>query len=101
TGVLERRHPGAVAQLRVPADMIVVKVRAHHVVDVLGSRPGGSKPFEIRRVEHVPERTCRPALVVAAAAIDQDVHLPDLEEPAVYAELDETLVWIVMIRRHP
>ncbi len=35
------RHPFAVLLLRVPADMIVMQVRAHHQIDFLRPRAGG------------------------------------------------------------
>src|SRR5262245_25159480 len=81
--------------------MIVMQMRGHHVVDVLRARTRSREPLEIGRVEHVPERPRWPAPVVAAAAVDQDGLAADFQEPAVHAELDEVLVAIVVMRRHP
>ena len=84
----EGRHPFAVLLPRIPADMVVMQVRAHHHVDLFRPRAGGGQPFEIRLVEHVPERPARLDLVVAAAAVDQDFLAADLQQPAMHREPD-------------
>src|SRR5262249_25820576 len=65
--IWEGWHPFAIALLRVPADMIVVQVCAHHEINFLGPHACGGEPFEIRYIKHVPERPAGFHLVVAAA----------------------------------
>ena len=86
TRIGKRRHPFAVALHRIPADMIVMQMRAHHHVDVLRPRAGGGQPLQIRLVEPMPERTAGLVLVVAAAAVDQDGLAADLQQPAMDGE---------------
>jgi hypothetical protein len=81
--------------------MVVVQVGAHHHVDVLGPRAGAGEPLRIVGVEVGPERPVRLELVVAAAGVDQDVLIPDPQQPAVHAELDQPAVRLVVVRRKP
>src|SRR5262245_51588941 len=57
---------------RVPAHVIHVKVRADHVVHVVGHGPRGAQVLEIAAVSHVPERIALAVLVVADARVDHD-----------------------------
>src|SRR5215831_5035460 len=100
-GIRKCRHPAAVTQLCIPADVIVMEMRTHHVVDVLRPRASGGEAFEVGCIEHVPERPRRPRPVVAAAAVDENALAADLQQPAVHAELDEVLLGVIVMRRHP
>ena len=83
----EGRHPAAVLEPRVPADMVDVQVRAHHVVDVVDAEAGGREVLlEAVALHHVPERPRRPRLVVADAGVDQDVVVRRLDHVALDAE---------------
>ena len=81
--------------------MIVMQVRAHHQIDLVGPRAGRGEPVEPRRVEHVPRRPQRPGFLVAAAAVDQDLAAVELQQPAVHAELDLARGRIVVVGRQP
>src|SRR5262245_36872077 len=82
-------NPAAIPKLRVPANMIVMQVRAHDQVDLVWSRSRCGEPLKKRRVEHIPERARRPRFVVAAARVDQDLLVVDLQQPTVHAQFDE------------
>ena len=70
----EGRHPAAVLQPGVPADMIDVEMRAHDEVDVVHRQAGrGQAAHEGVVLLLVPQRTRGAVLVVADATIDQDV----------------------------
>ena len=99
--VREGRHPFAVFLLRVPADVVVMQMRAHHQVDLLRPCAGGGEPLQVIDVEHVPPRPARLDLVVAAAAVDEDFLAADLQEPAMHAEHDQAFAGIVVMRRQP
>ena len=82
----EGRNPFPVLQLCIPADMVPMEMRAHHIVDLLGL---DSDPGEIRdeRGTYAVElRPRRPLLVVAEASIDQDRVPPGAHDEAVKAE---------------
>jgi hypothetical protein len=66
------RHPPAVLDLRIPADVIDVQVGAENEVDLLGLHAGCLQIVEVAGVQHVVSRHFRPRLMVAAAGIDQD-----------------------------
>jgi hypothetical protein len=38
--IRKSRHPAAVAELRIPADVVVMQVRAHDEIDLVGARAG-------------------------------------------------------------
>ncbi len=101
SGHWESRLPAAVLQLRVPAEMIVMQMRAHHHVDLVRPRARGGEPVEPRRIEHVPPRPHRPRFLIAAAGVDQDFAAIDLQQPAMDAELEFAACRIVVIRREP
>ncbi len=84
----EGRHPAAVLQPGVPADMVDVQVGAHDVVDILDPEcrsPPGCVPR--CRPSSVPERPGRARLVVADAAIHQDGVVRRADDVALDAEL--------------
>ena len=99
--IRECRHPAAVVQFRIPADVIDVQMRAHHHVDVFGLCAGRREPFDVGRVEIVPERPMLARFVIADAGVDQDFPAADLDQPRVDAELEEAARRIVVIRHHP
>src|SRR3954463_1830323 len=101
SGVGKRWDPFAAPKLRVPANMIVMEMRAHHEIDLLGPRAGGGEPLKIRGLEHAPPRPRRAHSVVAAAGVDQDFLFADLQQPAVYAQFDFAARRIVWIGRKP
>ena len=80
------RHPAPVFESGVPANMIPVQVRAHHVVDIFDldacvceiGEEGGPQPVKLR--------PCGTLLVIAKAGIDQDRVTPGLDDEAVKAE---------------
>src|SRR6516164_10096187 len=83
----ESRYPATVLEPRVPAHMVDVQMRAHHVVDVVYRDAGGREAFlEAVALEHVPERPRRTRLVVADARIDQDGVLRRPYDKALYAQ---------------
>ena len=55
-GVGKGRHPAAVAQTRIPAAMVGVKMRAKHVVDGLWGNPDRRQATEKRQVELIETR---------------------------------------------
>ena len=85
----EGRHPAAVLDPRVPAHVIGVQVRAHDEVDVPDADAGRREALlEPVRLHHVPERAGRARLVVADAAVDQDVVMRRLHQVALDAQID-------------
>src|SRR5579884_1048106 len=85
-GIGEGRDPAAVAQPRIPADMVPVQVRAHDVIDLFRPDPGGGEVVEKRRAHAVPLRPGRAVLVVADAGVDQDRVARRPDDEAVKAE---------------
>src|SRR5580704_11936441 len=65
-------HPNPVFQSRVPPDVIGVKMRAHHKINVIGGKTDAGEALEIRRLQTVKNLVCWKVLVVPNAAIDQD-----------------------------
>ncbi len=83
----EGRHPAAVLEPRVPADVVDVQVRAHDEIDVVDADAGGRQALlEAVGLHHVPERARRARLVVADAGVDQDVVVRRLHQVALDAE---------------
>ncbi len=81
------RHPAAVVEAGIPADMIAVQMRAHHIVDVVYREARSAQPLlEAVAVHHVPERPRRPRLVIADAGIDQDVVVRRLDHKTLDTE---------------
>src|SRR3990167_32452 len=96
----EGRHPAAVDELGVPADMIDMQMRAHHEVDRFGRAAAGAPPVHERRVELVPGRVVA-LLVVAEASVDQDRVLARLHHPGVDGA-DETVgARVDVVGQHP
>jgi hypothetical protein len=71
TCVGKGRHPLAIIQPSIPADVIDVQMRAQDHVDVLGRRAERSQSLEPRPAAAVKVRAGT-LLVVAAAGVDQD-----------------------------
>src|SRR6516165_10420146 len=72
---------------RVPADVIGVQMRAHHVIDITHRETGVRQSlFEAVAVQHVPEWACRPRFVIADASVDQDVLTRHLYDKALNAK---------------
>ena len=83
----EGRHPAAVLEPRVPADVVGVQVRAHDEIDVADAEARRGQALLVTvGLHHVPERARRPRLVVADAGVDQDVVVRRLHEVALDAE---------------
>ena len=100
--VRKRRHPAAVVEPRVPADMVDMQMRAHHHVDLLRPHAGRGEALEIGRVELVPDRPLRARLVVADAGVDQDSSPADLDQPECTLSLIQPLAgskWFGTIQR--
>jgi hypothetical protein len=101
-GLGKGRHPTAVFQARVPADVIGVQMRAHDVIDVVYAEADGAKPLlETIAVEHVPERPRRPLFVIADAGVDQDIVVRRLDDEALNAEHQAIAVRIDESRLQP
>ena len=100
-GVGEGRHPLAVLQPRVPADMVDVQMGAHHEVDLLGLDARLAQTLEILGVQHVEARHARPGLVVAAAGIDQDRVLARAQQPGMDRGHQPAAFRLVVARRQP
>ncbi len=100
--VRERRHPAAVVQPRVPADMIDMQMRAHDIVDVAKRKSRCGKRARVNVVGlHVPFRTQRPRLVVADAAVDQDGVVRRLHDVGLEAQ-DQRVAVVDRLRlSHP
>ena len=75
------RHPAAIVEPRIPADMIDMQVRAQHHVDLFRLHAGRGEPLQIGRVEIVPERAVLAGFVIADAGVDQDLAAADVEQP--------------------
>ena len=80
------RDPAAVFEPGVPADMIPVQMRAHHVIDILDTDAGAGEIGEKGAPQPMKLRPRRTLLVVAEAGIDQDRVMPGLDDEAVKAE---------------
>ena len=100
-GVGKGRHPLAVLQPRVPADMVDVQMGAHHEVDLLGLDARLAQTLEILGVQHVEARHARPRLVVAAAGIDQDRVLARAQQPGMDRGHQPAALRLVVARRQP
>src|SRR6516164_6052212 len=86
-GLGKSRHPAAVLQPRVPADMVRMQMRAHHVVDV-ADRDASRRQrfFETVAVHHVPRWSRRTRLVISDAGIDENIVMGRLYEEALDAD---------------
>jgi hypothetical protein len=85
-GVRKGRDPLAIPQLRVPADMVPMEVRAHHVIDLFGPNSEPGEILDERAVHAVELRPARALLVVADAGVDQDRVASGTDDEAVKAE---------------
>src|SRR4029077_17997849 len=83
-GVGGRGDVASVAEYRIPAAMIGMKMCAKHGVDIVGADTGGGKPFDERCFEHVEERKARQAAPVTNAGINHNDPAVDNEDPALY-----------------
>ena len=69
------RHPAAVFQPRVPADMVDMQVGTHDVVDVADGNPGSSQGARVGVVGlHVPFRTLRPRVPADVVDVQMRAH---------------------------
>ena len=97
----EGRHPAAVVEPRVPADVVGVQMRAHDEIDVADAQARGRQVLlEAIGFHHVPERPRRPRLVVADAGVDQDVVVRRLHQVALDAQ-HELVVCVEEFRLQP
>jgi hypothetical protein len=89
-GVREGRHPLAVDQPRVPADVVDVQVRADHQRHVLRLHAGLGQAIEVGQAQLVEalEQRQGARLVVAAAGVDQDRVAIVADHPGVHAGHD-------------
>jgi hypothetical protein len=99
--ILEGRHPLAVLEPRVPADVIDVQMGAHHHVDLVGFDAGRLQPRQVGSLHQVPLGPMRPGLVVANAGVDQDTFAADGQKPAMDAELQGARRLVVVIGQQP
>src|SRR5215472_15652231 len=84
--IRKRRDPAAVLEPGIPADMVPMQMRAHHVVDIFDCDPGSAEIGDIRRAQPMKLRPARALLVVAEAGINEDSVPPGLDDEAVKAE---------------
>ena len=84
------RHPLAVAQLRVPAAMVVMQVRADDQIDVLRPVTRLGQALDEGNVQPVEERH-RMRLAVAGTRIDQHHAIIRLENPALEDQIEHVL----------
>ena len=99
-GVGEGRHPAAVLQPGVPADMIDVQMGAQHEIDVFRTGPGrqGTGPSTgTGRREELPVAR----LVIADAAIHQDGVAGRLDQEGLDRDHDQPGVGSIVPRHHP
>ena len=82
----ESRDPTPIVEPSVPADMVPVQMRAHHVVDILGLDSDACEIGEIRCVHPMKLGPRRALLVVAEAGVDQDRVLPSFDDESMKAE---------------
>ena len=83
----EGRHPAAVLEPRVPADMVGVQMRAHDKIDIVDAKSAGRQILLVAiGIHHVPKGARRPRLVVADAAVDHDGVVRRLHDVALDAE---------------
>src|SRR4029077_13249929 len=80
------RDPLAVSELRVPADMVPMKVRAHDKIDVFRLDANTGQIVDERAFHAVELRPGRTLLVIADAGIDQDRVVAGFDDEAVKAE---------------
>jgi hypothetical protein len=100
-GVLEGRHPLAVLEFGVPADMIDMQVGAHHHVDLVGLDARCLQPLEVLRLHQMPLGPMRARLVVADAGVDQDALAAHRQKPAMDAELQRIRGLLVVVGHQP
>src|SRR5437588_5268093 len=78
-------HPAPVLEPRVPAHVVDMQVRAHHIIDIVDRQPGRRETLlEAIAVHHVPERARRSWLVIANARIDQNIVARRLDDEALH-----------------
>ena len=99
--VLEGRHPLAVLEPGVPADVVDMQMGAHHHVDLVGLDAGRLQPRQVGRLHQMPFGPVRPGLVVADAGVDQDALAADRQQPAMDAELQEARRLVVVVGQQP
>ena len=97
--VRKRRHPAARVQLRIPADVVDVQMRADDDVDVLRCEARSRHSRQERRVETAEDRDAGPLLGVAGARVVQDLEAVDLEDPALQERIDAVCILAVVLRR--
>ena len=95
------RHPAAVDQPRVPADMVHMQVRTEHEIHRLRRHARRRQPFEQRRLHMVPGLGRGPRLVRADAGIDQDGVTRAANDVAVQAHHEAPAGRIEMPRHQP
>jgi hypothetical protein len=92
-GAGERGHPVAVDQLRVPADVIDVEVRADHIVDFIGREIERGQMCDERRVEVVEVGHRRTeVLAVTDARVDDDAQAVDRDEQGLHDHPESAVV---------
>src|SRR5262245_13954166 len=99
-GVGERRHPAAVDQLGVPADMVDMQMRAHHEIDRFGRTTAGAQALEKRCVEIAPAGVGA-LLVVAETSVDQDGVPGRLDDPRMDRADEPVGPRLDMLGQHP
>ena len=90
--IRERRDPTAEVEPGIPADMIGMKVRAHHDVDVVRRASGRRQSGDVAGAAAlVPIRPGRPLLVLADAGIDEDGLAAEADQMALNGEQDRAV----------
>src|SRR5215470_15056374 len=85
-GIGERWYPASVAQLRIPADMIHMQMRAQDVIHRFRVHTSGRQLSEEYATRgHMPARAL-PFLVVADAGVDENGMVASAHEPGLHRE---------------
>lgn len=84
----EGRYPAVAVEPSIPADVIDVEVRADDEIDIVDTEPCRGRAIEEIGVEVGEHWDTRPDLVIAAAGVEQDDLVANLDHPALDARLD-------------
>ena len=101
-GVGESRNPAPVDQLRVPADMVPVQVRAHDIIDFLGLHAPTSASVQRKPVlSWWNSGRAAGFLVIAAAGVYQHRIAIGLHHESVVAHVDVAVPRQLTLRQFP
>ncbi|MCY1299450.1 hypothetical protein D9M70_489780 [compost metagenome] len=96
----EGRYPAVFLPDGIPADVVRVQVRHHHMGDLLRRSAGRDHPFAHKGVEHVHARDAGARLEVAHAGIDHDDAVTGVYDPELDGHNQLVHVRDPVMRRH-